>query len=74
MNISRRSVLSGVTRTLNLPITVNQLGAYMSGATLQEAFPHLSPDQREFIYTGITAEEWERFFPMDEEDEEEERT
>jgi hypothetical protein len=25
---------------------------------IQDAFPHLSPDDREFLLTGITPEEW----------------
>ncbi|WP_396189902.1 hypothetical protein [Flavobacterium sp.] len=29
---------------------------------MQDAFPHLSADDREFIMTGITAEEWNELF------------
>tara|TARA_R110001599_G_scaffold27033_6_gene95402 strand:+ start:142 stop:303 length:162 start_codon:yes stop_codon:yes gene_type:complete len=33
---------------------------------IQDAFPGLNPDQREFIQTGLTIEEWDEIF-VDEE-------
>jgi len=62
MNITRTSMVSGVTRTLDLPVTQQQLNNYAQGALLQDAFPHLSAGDREFIKTGITSEEWEALF------------
>ena len=35
------------------------LHKWESGAYIQDAFPSLSPEQREFIKTGITPEEWD---------------
>ena len=35
---------------------------------VQDAFPDLTPDQREFLLTGVTPDEWDEIFP--EEDEE----
>ena len=32
--------------------------AYDQGALLQDAFPTLGAPEREFIKTGVTAEEW----------------
>ena len=29
---------------------------------IQDEFPHLSDDEREFLLTGSTPEEWERYF------------
>ena len=26
---------------------------------IQEAFPHLTPDEREYVLTGLTPEEWD---------------
>lgn len=64
MLITRKSMLTGVERTIDLPITIDQLNAYLyEGALLQQAFPNLTPDQREFIHTGSTAEEWDEAFP-----------
>jgi hypothetical protein len=67
MNITRTSLATGITRTVDLPITLEQLNNYAKGALLQDAFPHLSPDDREFIKTGITAEEWDSLFGGEEE-------
>ena len=60
-------MVSGVTRTLDLPVTQQQLDSYAQGALLQNAFPNLSADEREFLKTGITAEEWEAMFAGEEE-------
>lgn len=62
MLIKRRSQLTGVVRQIDLPVTEQQLVAFAAGALVQEAFPHLTLDQREFIMTGITAEEWDEAF------------
>jgi hypothetical protein len=32
------------------------------GELIQDAFPGLNSDQREFIQTGITIEEWDEIF------------
>jgi len=68
MNITRRSPVSGKTNTMDLPITAQQAVAYMDGALVQEAFPQLTPDQREFIMTGVTSEEWETMFNLNADD------
>jgi hypothetical protein len=58
--VTRTSLATGVTRTLDLPITQEQLDRYEAGELLQHAFPDLRKEDREFIKTGITAEEWEQ--------------
>ena len=59
MEITRKSSATGKTHTLDLPITQEQIDKYNSGALVQDAFPHLTADQREFIISGATAEEWD---------------
>ena len=59
MKITRQSRVTRRFHTLDLPVTAEQLRAYEEGALVQEAFPNLSAAEREFILTGITAEEWE---------------
>ena len=61
MLITRTSPFTGVTRTLNLNVTEEQIAAWQSGTLIQNAFPNLSADEREFIKTGISPEEWEQF-------------
>ena len=62
MIITRRSLLSGIERTFDLPVTQDQIDSYNSGAWAMDAFPHLDADQREFVMTGITPEEWDAHF------------
>jgi hypothetical protein len=45
-----------------MPITQDQLDAWAEGELIQEAMPHLTADQREFILTGITPSEWNAAF------------
>ena len=59
MKITRTNPLNGGVNTLNIEVTDEQIQAYMDGALIQNAFPNLSADDREFIKTGITAESWE---------------
>lgn len=72
MLIARISPLTGKETIMDLDITEDQVWAYRNGALLQDAFPNLTADQREFFKTGYTAEDWELMFGSDEEFEEEE--
>jgi len=58
MIITRKSQFSGTLYTRDLDVTQAQLVAYEDGALLQDAFPQLSADDREFIKTGISSLEW----------------
>lgn len=62
MIITRTSKLSGVTRQQEIAVTYNQLKAWENGELIQNAMPNLTPDEREFIQTGITADEWDKLF------------
>lgn len=67
MLITRKSLISGIERTLEIPVTQEELDNWEGGMLAQEAFPNLTADQREFIMTGITPEEWEETMGEDEE-------
>jgi hypothetical protein len=41
--------------------------AWSEGAFIQDAFPMLNQDQREFIQTGLTPEDWSMLFADDRE-------
>ena len=62
MLITRISPFSGNTISLDIAVTQAQLDAWASGTLIQDAMPNLSADEREFIMTGITAQEWEDMF------------
>ena len=62
MRIIRTSRLTGNTSVMDLPITREQLAAWVDGELIQNAMPHLNADQREFVMTGITPDEWQAAF------------
>jgi hypothetical protein len=62
MIIQRTSPLSGNIHSIDLNVTEEQINAYKNGMLIQDAFPNLTADEREFIMTGITAEEWNTVF------------
>lgn len=62
MNITKRSPFSGQLNTRDIDITEDQLHAWADGKLIQDAMPNLSADDREFIMTGITPQEWDSSF------------
>lgn len=69
MIITRTSAITGVTHSIDLPVTEEQVMEYNRGALLQNAFPNLSAGDREFIKSGVTDSEWKDIFGTGEEDE-----
>ena len=65
MLISRISPFSGKTHEMEIPVTQEQLDNWAQGALTQNAMPNISPEQREFIKTGITEEEWKQHIETD---------
>ena len=68
MLITRISQVSGIQRTKEIDVTEEQLQQWQNGALIQRVMPHLSDDDKEFIMTGITQEEWDTIFPEEEEE------
>ena len=62
MLIARKSPLSGYVHEMELDITYEQLTRWENGEYIQNVFPHLTLDEREFIMTGITSAEWNTLF------------
>lgn len=61
-------MVTGITRTIELPVTQEQIDVYHTGTgLLQDVFLNLTPGEREFIKTGITDEEWDSIFTGHEE-------
>jgi hypothetical protein len=58
MLIQRVSTLTGNYHEQEIPITERQWENYLNGMLIQYAMPNLTPEQREFIISGSTAEEW----------------
>ena len=64
MKITRTSPISGITRTKDIPVTQAQMDEWNGPVKkhVQHIFANLSADDREFIFSGITAEEWDELF------------
>ena len=64
MIITKQSIISGKIYQMELDITQQQLNDFTNGrlGLAQEAFPHLSIDEREFIISGIHPIEWRELF------------
>ena len=61
MDIIRKSLLSGITRTRNIAITTDQHSDWENGELLQNVVPDLSNNDREFLISGITEDEWDQW-------------
>ena len=69
MIIERRSPRTNKLNTMDLDVTQAQLDAYArKEGLIQNIFPHLTDEEREFIQTGYTPEDWAAIFPPEEED------
>ena len=62
MLITKTSPFSGNTNVMEIDVTQEQIALWESGTLIQNAMPNLSADEREFIMTGITPEEWDSAF------------
>lgn len=66
MKITKKSMLTGVTRTIDMPITEQQYDDWLDGALIQNVMPHLTVGEREFLISGITDEEWAEYMGVEE--------
>jgi len=63
ITIGRRSIINNKWGTIDIDIDpiefVNGLLKRQQGELIQDIFPQLTPDEREFIMNGILPEEWD---------------
>ena len=59
MKITRIDPFTQKENTMELDITQAQLDRWQKGELIQNAFPYLTADEREFIKTGITPDSWD---------------
>jgi hypothetical protein len=62
MIVQRRSIISGKVNTMNIDCTEEQLNRHKMGELVQDVFPNLSVEEREFLISGVTPEEWDNTF------------
>jgi len=68
--VTRQSKLTGKHNSMVVPLPreafEDGLAAWATGALIQDAFPTRNANQREFVLTGTTPEEWDAAFGEDE--------
>lgn len=62
IQVTRQSVLTRQMNTMELPILQEHLDIYdtVGDILVQDAFPNLDKEQREFLISGITPDEWNK--------------
>lgn len=66
MEINRISPVTGQINTRNINITHEQLWEWENGELIQVVAPELTPDDREFLISGILPDEWSLLYPLNE--------
>lgn len=63
MEIRRKSVITGLERVREIPVNPEDFVLWKSGiVAIDEAMPYLNDEDRQFILSGITKEEWDEVF------------
>ena len=66
ITLERKCPFTGNINSMDLPLTHREydrgITKWEDGAYIQDAFPTLNDDQREFIKTGITPQKWREIF------------
>ena len=80
--VSRVSPFTGKETTMQISMEPLDYADWRNGKLIQEALPYITPDEREFLMTGILPDEWdtlfaeddtERDFELDDKEQEEDR-
>lgn len=66
MQVTKTSMFSGNENTREIDVTPEQIARWKGGELIQNVMPHLSGDDREFLISGITPEEWKSYFGEEE--------
>lgn len=66
MKITKTSNLTGKQNTMDIPLTSLEFDMgelrRANGELIQNVYPNLDNEQREFLISGITPEEWSEIF------------
>ena len=62
MILRRKSKYSGEVNEMDLDVTDEQIADWQGGTLIQHAMPNLSADEREFLISGMTPEEWKEMW------------
>jgi hypothetical protein len=65
MKIMKISPVTGNPNTRDINVTHEQLNQWRNGELIQNVMPHLTADEREFLISGCTPEDWEKLYGKD---------
>jgi len=68
MKILKKSLFSGKINEMELNITSEQYLNWENGELVQNAFPQLNSEEREFLISGVTPKEWKEVFGEEEDE------
>lgn len=63
MKIARVSPITHELREREFDITADQYRRWLNGELIQNVMPELSDEEREFIISGCSSDEWDFLFP-----------
>ena len=70
MLVTKTSQITGKTNTMDINVTIAQLDRIdirsYTKELIQDIVPDISKEEREFLMTGITPDEWKKMFGGDE--------
>lgn len=70
MLVTKTSQITGKTNTMDINVTIAQLDRIdirsYTKELIQDIVPDISKEEREFLMTGITPDEWKNMFGDDE--------
>jgi hypothetical protein len=64
MIVVKVSALTDKTHSREIDVTQDQINRWQASALIQHAMPHLSRQDREYLMTGTTQEEWDAEFDI----------
>ncbi len=65
MRVYMTSPRTGVQNSRDIDVTPEQWRKWRHGTNIQNVMPNLSPEDREFLMTGYTPEDWAAIFPSE---------
>ena len=66
--LTKKSMLTGSWNQREINVTEEQVNRWQAGELIQDVMPNLSADDREFLMTGSTPDEWDEVFGGDEDE------
>jgi hypothetical protein len=66
--LTKKSMFTGSWNQREINVTEEQVNRWQTGELIQDVMPNLSADDREFLMTGSTPDEWNEAFGGDEDD------